>query len=182
MSTDAGYALFPTALGECGIAWRDALIVATSLPERSATETAVRLERSVAASEASPPEPIQRIIELMRALLDGARVELDHVACDFSRVSQFERRVYEITRAIPAGRMRTYGDVASELGDVRLAQSVGRALGRNPFPIVVPCHRVMGANNRPTGFSAYGGVDTKLRMLAIEGAQMGTEPGLFDDL
>ena len=62
------------------------------------------------------------------------------------------------------------------------AQNVGRALSRNPIPIIVPCHRVIGANGKLTGFSAHGGVDTKLRMLEIEGARMGQMPGLFDDL
>lgn len=84
--------------------------------------------------------------------------------------------------AIPPGHTATYGEVAESLGDKQLAQKVGRTLGQNPLPIIVPCHRVMGANNKLTGFSAHGGVDTKLKMLLIEGARFSEEPGLFDDL
>jgi len=88
--------------------------------------------------------------------------------------------VYEITRAIPPGRTLTYGEVARRLGDPNAARAVGQALGHNPFAPVVPCHRVLAAHSGAGGFSAEGGVVTKLRMLQIEKAQMGSEPGLFD--
>jgi methylated-DNA-[protein]-cysteine S-methyltransferase len=97
-------------------------------------------------------------------------------------VGDFEARVYAIARAIPPGSVRTYGDIARELGDLAAARAVGQALGRNPWPIVVPCHRVLGADGKVGGFSAPGGADTKLRMLTIERAQTSAEPSLFDDL
>jgi len=118
----------------------------------------------------------------MSALLDGEKADLAYVACDFTQTEPFAAKVYAATRAIPAGETRTYGDIALQFGDKRFAQNVGRALGLNPFPIIVPCHRVIGANAKLTGFSAYGGVETKLKMLAIERAKFGDAPGLFDNL
>src|SRR6202140_3311427 len=73
-----------------------------------------------------------------------------------------------------------YGDIAERLGGVELSRDVGQALGRNPCPIVVPCHRVLAAGGKPGGFSANGGVTTKLKMLAIEGAYVSHTPTLFD--
>ena len=118
----------------------------------------------------------------MTALLEGEKTDLADIACDFSGIEPFATKVYAATRAIPPGQTMTYGGIASKLGDKRRARDVGKALGRNPFPIIVPCHRVIGANGKLTGFSAYGGVETKLRMLEIERARIGAAPGLFDDL
>jgi methylated-DNA-[protein]-cysteine S-methyltransferase len=178
----ANFCLFPTALGPCGIAWRDGVVVATHLPEGSETATAARLARRAGAVVGAPPLHIQLAIAAITALLEGEKIDLNDIACDFSRIDAFSTQVYAITRAILVGETLTYGDIAVQLGDRRLAQRVGQALGRNPFPIIVPCHRVMGANAKLTGFSAGGGVATKLKMLAIEGAQIGEAPSLFGDL
>ena len=118
----------------------------------------------------------------MTALLEGEGTDLTTIACDFGGIDPFAAQVYGATRVIPAGETSTYGVIASQLGDKQLAQKVGQALGRNPLPIIVPCHRVIGANGSLVGFSADGGVEMKLRMLAIEGAQLGDPPTLFDDL
>lgn len=171
--------LFPTPIGVCGIAWSDDVVVATSLPDKTEGMTAKRFG---GASEAEPPDAIRRAVNAITGLLSGDRTDLNFIACDFSRLDPFAVSVYVETRAIAAGETLTYGEVAERLGDRRLAQRVGQALGRNRFPIIVPCHRVLGANGRLTGFSAPGGVGTKLRMLAIEGAQIAEPPGLFGDL
>lgn len=184
-SADTGvrFALFQTAIGRCGIAWRGDNIVATHLPEANDDRTRARLvARTGGATEGDPPPPIRQAIDAMTALLDGARVDLSAIACDYGSVDPFSTRVYDATRAIPPGETLTYGDIAVRLGDKALAQEVGQALGRNPLPIIVPCHRVLGANRKLTGFSAAGGVATKLRMLAIEGAPVADPPGLFGDL
>ncbi|GAB5415659.1 MAG: methylated-DNA--[protein]-cysteine S-methyltransferase [Congregibacter sp.] len=173
--------LFPTALGECGIAWRDGLVVATNLPERDRRATIDRLSKNNGASEDTPPPTVQDAIAQITQLLSGNKIDLGEIRCDFGTSSDFEVAVYGLTRAIPVGETRTYGEIASQLGNPRYAQNVGRALGRNPLPIIVPCHRVIGANDKLTGFSAHGGLSTKLRMLAIEGAPM-AQPGLFDEL
>jgi methylated-DNA-[protein]-cysteine S-methyltransferase len=179
----AAFALFPTAVGSCGIAWRDETIVATHLPEGNDAATASRLaSRAGGAGLAEPPPAIAAVVEAITRLVAGERIDLGFVACDLGAVGAFEAEVYRLCRAIPPGETRTYGDIATAMGDRLLAQAVGRALGRNPIPIIVPCHRVMGAGGRLTGFSATGGVATKLRLLAIEGARIGAAPTLFDDL
>lgn len=176
------FTLFATALGDCGIAWCGDAVVATHLPERTSAATAVRLAGRTGASEGEPPSAIRRAIRSMTALLEGQKTDLTFIACDFSGIDPFATRVYAATRAIPAGQTLTYGAIASRLGDKQLAREVGAALARNPLPIIVPCHRVVGADHRLVGFSAAGGVETKLRMLATEGARFGEAPGLFGEL
>jgi methylated-DNA-[protein]-cysteine S-methyltransferase len=171
------FALFPTPLGDCGIAWRDEMVVATRLPEESSADTGGRLAARTGATKGEPPRAIRRAIASMAALLEGERTDLTFIVCDFSRIDPFATKVYAATRAIPAGETLTYGAIALQIGDKQLAQKVGQALGRNPFPIIVPCHRVIGANGRLTGFSANGGVKTKLRMLEIEGARISEARG-----
>jgi len=176
------FSLFPTPLGDCAIAWDNNMIVGTHLPERTSAVTAQRFAARTKASEGTPTPYVQRAITSITALLEGEKTDLSYIACDFSQLETFAAKVYNATRAIPPGQTLTYGDIATQLGNKQFAQNVGRTLGRNPLPIIVPCHRVLGANAKLTGFSAYGGVDTKLRMLTIEGAQIGNEPGLFDNL
>ncbi len=176
------FALFPTAIGGCGIAWCGELVVATFLPEKTSEETAARLTSRAGSIKGAPPPFIQGAVEAITVLLEGDRTDLSFIACDFTDVDPFAARVYAATRAIPAGETRTYGDIASQLGNKQFAQKVGQALGRNPFPIIVPCHRVVGADGRLTGFSAPGGTDTKLRLLQIEGASIGEASGLFGHL
>lgn len=167
-----GFALFTTAIGECGIAWNDAGIAGIQLPEADAGETRARLARRFpGAEEQTPPEQVQAVIAAIQALLRGEAVDLSHVQLDMQGIGEFERRVYEIARTIPAGATLAYGEIAARLGDPGLARAVGQAMGRNPFPIIVPCHRVIGADGRPGGFSANGGAGTKLRLLDIESAQ-----------
>ena len=133
-------------------------------------------------SAGNPPDVIAQAITKITDLLKGEKTDLSEIACDYSGLEALAVKVYDLARAIPPGQTRTYGEIATQLGDKRLAQAVGRAFGQNPFPILVPCHRVMGADGKLTGFSAGGGVATKLKMLAIEGAQIGEAPSLFGDL
>lgn len=177
-----GLAVFDTAIGRVGIAWRGERVRAVQLPERTDAATTARLRRTVpGASPGTPPPAIDRVVRRIGALLDGEPVDLTDVALDWSDVGDFERRVYELARAVPPGRTTTYGELARGAGAPGAARAVGRAMGRNPFPIIVPCHRVLAAGGRPGGFSANGGVATKRRMLVIEGAPGLGEPTLFDD-
>lgn len=162
--------LFDTAFGRCGIAWGECGIVGVQLPEPAGAERARLLRRFPDATETTPPPEVRDVIERIGALLRGEPSDLDSVALDMRDVPEFDRCVYHATRRIPRGTTRTYGEIAHEIGDPAAARAVGQALGRNPFPIIVPCHRVLAAAGRPGGFSAHGGVVTKLRMLAIEGA------------
>ncbi len=176
------YSLFPTSLSDCGIAWQGETVVATHLPEATSAETATRLVARTGAISGEPPASIQHAILSIRKLLEGERTDLSFIACDLTGIGPLAERVYAATRAIPPGETLTYGAVASQLGDKRLARQVGMALGRNPIPIIIPCHRVLGANGKLTGFSAPGGIETKLKLLAIEKARFGEPLGLFGHL
>ena len=167
----AGFALFDTALGRSGIAWSARGVVAVQLPEADEATTRSRLARSArGAPEAAPPPAVRAAIEAIAALLAGAKRDLEDVVLDESGVPDFHRRVYAAARRIPPGRTATYGELAAQLGLPGAARAVGQALGRNPFTLIVPCHRVLAAGGRSGGFSAHGGVTTKLRLLEIEGA------------
>ena len=177
----ADFALFDTAIGTCGIAWGGRGLVGVQLPEPSAGETRARMGRRYpGARETSPPSDVQRAIDAITAHLRGEAADLSHIGLDMNDVPEFHRRVYEVARAIPPGATLSYGEVAARLGEPSAAREVGQALGRNPFPIVVPCHRVLAAGGKTGGFSAPGGVSTKLRLLAIEGARAAGIPTLFD--
>jgi methylated-DNA-[protein]-cysteine S-methyltransferase len=179
----AEFALFDTAVGPCGIAWNARGVAGVQLPEQRESATRVRLQRRYPeACEASPPDDIQRVIDDIAALLHGEKRDLSAVALDMEGVPQFNQDVYAVARTIPAGATLSYGDIATRLGDRSVAREVGEALGQNPFPIIVPCHRVLAAGGKVGGFSAAGGVTTKLRLLDIEGAQVGDAPTLFDSL
>ncbi len=177
------YALFDTCIGRCGLAWGLRGIIGVQLPEKDIHATRTRLMRHCPAAEEnqSPPKPIARAIEDIQALLRGEKKNLRTITLDMSRVQAFNARVYETTRAIPPGMTRSYGDIARAIGDASAARAVGQALGRNPFAIVVPCHRVVGANSKLVGFSANGGIATKLKMLMIEGWRA-EEQSLFEEL
>jgi len=176
--TSVGFALFDTAIGACGIAWGPRGIVGVQLPEGDAGATRERMRlRFPALPEAGPPPGVRLACAAIGALLDGEPLDLLDIELDLEGVSDFHCRVYEIARRIPPGRTRTYGDIATELGDKGLARAVGQALGLNPFAPVVPCHRVLAAGGKWGGFSAHGGAASKLRMLAIEGARPDSESG-----
>lgn len=176
-----GFALFETAIGGCAIVWSAAGIVGLQLPEGSDAAARRRLRRRFPGLEPAtrPPPAIVAAIARIAAFLDGAGDDFASLALDESGVGGFERAVYRAARSIPAGSTATYGAIAAGLGDPRQARAVGQALGRNPWPIVVPCHRVTGADGRIGGFSAPGGRATKLKLLEIEGALAAESLPLF---
>ena len=178
----AEFTLFSTAIGDCGIAWEDDAVVAASLPADNWDATARRLKAKSGGVEASPPMAVRNAIDAVVALLNGEPSDLSGITCVFDGTDVFAEQVYALARAIPPGETTTYGAIATELGDIAYARRVGQALGRNPIPIIVPCHRVIGSDGKLVGFSADGGVTTKLRMLEIEGALTEETPSLFDDM
>ena len=174
------YAIFETAIGWAGVAWGNKGLIGAHLPERDTDiARASFVRRFPGSTEAQMPPRLSPIIEGVRALLRGEKPMLLEAELDLARVPAFNAKVYEITRRIPPGETLTYGDIAVKLGDRLLAQQVGGALGRNPWPIIVPCHRVTAAGGKLGGFTARGGVQTKLRLLAIEGAKAAGQPDLF---
>src|SRR5262249_2496681 len=142
--TSPGFTLFDTAIGRCGIAWNEHAVTALNLPERTDDATRARLRRRAGdAPEVPAPPHVQAIIGDIVALMRGEPRDLTGVTLEMERVPDFNRKVYEIAREVPPGQTTTYGAIAKRLGDVALSRDVGQALGRNPFPIVVPCHRVV---------------------------------------
>ncbi len=182
--TTPGYCLFETAIGACAVAWGERGLKGVQLPEADPARTRARLTRRYPdIVEAAPPAEVQADIAAITALVGGEARDLGAIRLDMDDVAHFPRGVYEIARTILPGQTLTYGEIATRLGDPLQARAVGEALGRNPFAIVVPCHRVLAAGGKLGGFSANGGVVTKLRLLQIEGATIGDNgPGLFDDL
>jgi methylated-DNA-[protein]-cysteine S-methyltransferase len=167
--SDSGLTSFETAIGACGIAWRPDGLVGLQLP--GGREGVDRLRRRFPdLAQGTPPPWVEEAIAAIRSLLSGQAADLGFVPLDFSGLAEFDAAVLRAARAIPPGRTVTYGAIAAQLGEPKAAQAVGRALGRNPWPIVVPCHRVTGAGGRTGGFSAPGGTATKLKLLEIEGA------------
>lgn len=179
---------YETALGTCALAWGGQGIVGSQLPEESAAATRDRMRvrfpaaREVLALEQLPAQ-VQQARAGVQALLAGEPRDLLDIVLDERGVPEFNRQVLALTRRIPVGQTLSYGEIASRLGQPGAARAVGRAEGSNPFAPIVPCHRVMGAGGVGTGFSAHGGVATKLRLLAIEaratGQQIGEQAPLF---
>jgi methylated-DNA-[protein]-cysteine S-methyltransferase len=175
------FALFDTPIGTCGLTWSAEGIAGLQLPEPTAAATRARVRRRwPGVQETLPPPGIQRAIARVQALLRGETVDLGDIPLDLGAVPEFHRRVYEVARTIPPGHTMTYGEIARRLDAPHESREVGQALGRNPVAIIVPCHRVLGADGKMGGFSATGGVATKRRILEIEGASaLGAGP-LFE--
>jgi methylated-DNA-[protein]-cysteine S-methyltransferase len=177
------HAVFATAIGSCAIAWGERGIIGAWLPDADEAALRRRVQRRLAASiEDAAPAAIQAVIQRLQALMKGERVDLSQSPLDLQGLPDFHRRAYAIALAIPPGETRSYGEIAHQLGEPGSARAVGQAMGSNPFPPIVPCHRVLAAGGRSGGFSSPGGVDMKRRLLGIERARIGNEPGLFDEL
>lgn len=164
--------LFETTIGRCAIAWGERGVLGMQLPEARDHDTRARmLRRFPGAREAKPTVAVQRAVQGITALLRGEPSDLSWVELDMGKVPSFHRQVYEIARTIPPGATLSYGAIAARLGAPGSARAVGQALARNPFAIIVPCHRVLAAGGKVGGFSANGGITTKLRLLSIESSQ-----------
>ncbi len=169
MTSALRYRLFETPLGTCGLVWSERGLRAVQLPEGNQRTTRQRiLERYPEINEGLAPPPVKRAMALIHSLLTGKRPSLDGLDLDLKNVTPFCRRVYQAARQIPPGETLTYGELAQRIGAPGAARAVGRALGSNPLPIVVPCHRILAAGGKLGGFTAHGGVATKQRLLACE--------------
>lgn len=179
-----GYTIFDTGLGRCGIAWGDLGVIGVQLPEAREIETRRRLFRLYPeARELRPPLNVEVAIEGITALLRGQTFDLSDVTLDLTGIPAFNQRVYEFTRTIPRGETRTYGEVAASLRASGASRSVAQAISRNPFMIIVPCHRVLEAGSYADKISPNGGSISKRRLLSIEGARGSmTSKTLFDVL
>lgn len=158
------HATFSTPLGTCAIAWSDAGLTRFLLPDP---------DRGTNDTGAVPPPWIEEVIDRVKRHLTGDLQDFSDVRFDFSRLSEFDRAVLRATLAIKAGCTATYGDIAIATGQtVAASRAVGSALGANPWPLLIPCHRVLAAGWKLNGFSGPGGVATKSKLLTLEGAQL----------
>ena len=166
-----GYTIFDTMIGRCGIAWGDSGVIGVQLPEAREIETRRRLFRLYPeARELRPPLNVEMAIEGIVALLRGEPADLSEVILDMTGIPAFNARVYAFTRTIPRGETRSYGEVATNLRASGAVHSVAQAISRNPFMIIVPCHRVLEAGGYADKISPHGGTISKRRLLSIEGA------------
>jgi methylated-DNA-[protein]-cysteine S-methyltransferase len=175
------YCLFDTAIGTCGIVWNERGLTGVHLPDANPSRTRASVARRFPGATPGEPTPaVERAIDGIVALLRGEKRDLREIALAFDGLPEFHRRVYELARTIPPGATMTYGEIALRLSAPGAARAVGQALGQNPWPIVVPCHRVLAADGGMGGFSAPGGLATKRRMLQIEGVEgVQAAPRLF---
>ena len=164
--------LFDTAFGLCGIAWGEHGVTRLQLPEADAAATRARLQKR-GAVEGAPPPAVAAAIAALRAYFDGAESDFSNLAVALpADTSDERRRIYAAARGLGWGETATYGEVARRAGLPKGAQAVGQAMAANPLPIIIPCHRVLAAGDRPGGFSAYGGVLTKEKLLVLEKARL----------
>jgi methylated-DNA-[protein]-cysteine S-methyltransferase len=178
-----GYAIFDTGVGRCGIVWSDAGIVAVQLPEARELDTRRRLLRLYPeARETSPPPMIAIAIQGIANALRGRDADFSEIALDWEGVSLFNQRVYEFARSIPRGETRTYDEVATAMRRTGAEFSVAQAIAKNPFMIIVPCHRVLEAGHYADKISPYGGTISKRHLLSIEGTRPIASKTLFDVL
>jgi methylated-DNA-[protein]-cysteine S-methyltransferase len=178
-----GYSIFDTSVGRCGIAWGQAGIVGVHLPEAREIETRGRMLRQYPdAREMRPTAHVEIAIEGIAALLRGQVADFADVTLDMRGITPFDQRVYAVARSIPRGETRTYGEVASQLRASGATHSVAQAISRNPFMIIVPCHRVLEAGSYADKISPNGGSISKRRLLSIEGAGSPSSKTLFDVL
>ena len=177
---EARFSLFAAAVGRCAVLWRGERLTGVLLPSSSDAATRAAIKRRVSAAiESSPPPFVKEAIDGIVRLCAGEPVTFDVSSLDRSAVEPLANRVYDILLRVPFGETTTYGAIAEELGDKTLSRAVGAALGQNPFPVIIPCHRVTAAGGRMGGFSAPGGSETKRRLLEIEGAFAAEKLPLF---
>ena len=172
------HVFFPTRFGTCGIAWNETGLTGFQLPDENealAEQHLAAKSRSLLATE-PPPDWVQRIIARVQEHFEGKLQDFAGTVLDWSRVTDFQQAVYLQAQDIKPGYKKSYGEIAKlmALGN-EAARAVGVALATNPWPLIVPCHRVVSAGDKMTGFSASGGVRTKTRLLALEGAELLSE-------
>jgi len=177
------YSIFDSAIGRCAVVWDDAGIVGVQLPEAREIDTRRRLFQLYPQARESKPTPnTEAAIEGMVALLHGDAADFSDVTLDMRGIHGFDQRVYQITQRVLRGETLTYGDIASRLGSPSAVRSVAQALSRNPFVVIVPCHRVLEAGGYADRMSPHGGLISKRRLLSIEGAVNSNSKTLLDVL
>lgn len=169
-------AIFDTALGFFGIGWTEAGLARVLLPGDEEATMRERLERA-GGTKGQPDRIISALMDRIEDYADGAAIDFSFTRLDLGGVPALHRRAYDLLLQVGWGRTLTYGELARQLGDVGLSRAVGQAMGANPVPLIVPCHRVLASSGMPGGFSAPGGALSKVKMLALEGVHVGAPAG-----
>lgn len=162
------YKTFDTAIGTCAITWHQNGILRLELPEKSSAETVAKLGLHCRETLDKVPEFVEKAVNKLQRHLGGRAEDFSDVNLDLSYTPRFHRKVYEALRLVKAGEITTYGELAKCAGSPLASRAVGQAMARNPLPILIPCHRVLNSSGKLGGFSAYGGTDTKIKLLSIE--------------
>lgn len=176
--TTQHFTVFETAAGHCGIGWNASAVTRFHLPERDPAKAEQSMRRRTSGGEpGTPPAFVQTVIAAARRYFAGERVDFSDVALDLDGVDALSGKIYAATRALGYGETSTYGTLAKSLGlGPEVARDVGQAMAKNPVPLIIPCHRVLAAGGKPGGFSAPGGINSKLRMLQLEGVAVAATP------
>lgn len=173
----SAYCLFETPLGWCGIIWRESpdllVVTALQLPEATQAMTEARITQQGEQRIDTPPPAIAGLVDRINRHFGGEPQDFRDVAVELPNAGAFAQRVYAATRNILAGQTASYGELARLLDKPGAARAIGQALGRNPIPLIIPCHRITAAGGKPGGFTAPGGLATKARLLKIEGVDLG---------
>jgi methylated-DNA-[protein]-cysteine S-methyltransferase len=178
METGGHYTLFDTAIGVCALAWNASGLTRFRLPGASRAALEARMQKRPGDTRCDdPPAAIKALIVDVQRYCAGEEVDFSAVAVDLSALSNFQRNLYQSLRGVGWGHTTTYGDLSRALGCPD-ARDVGQAMGKNPVPVIIPCHRVLAAGGKPGGFSAPGGTITKEKLLALEGVHLGGTPRL----
>jgi methylated-DNA-[protein]-cysteine S-methyltransferase len=170
------YRLFDTPIGPCGIAWSERGLARLQLPESDRSATEQRLKKAGGSASTQAPIEIDETIAELQRYFSGRRTDFSAVTLDLTGIAAFEQQVYAAARLLRWGETASYGELAGRIGRPQAARAVGRALGQNPLPIIIPCHRILAKGHRIGGFSAYGGGLTKERLLGLEGVRIESQP------
>jgi methylated-DNA-[protein]-cysteine S-methyltransferase len=181
--TGRGYAIFDTAVGRCGIVWSGSGVLSVQLPQAREIDTRRRLYQLYPeAREARPPVNTEIAVVGITAILRGQDFDLAEVTLDLNAISHFNRRVYEFTRTIPRGETRTYSEVAQQMRREGTEREIAQAIAKNPYMIIVPCHRVLENGHYADKIAPSGGTISKRHLLSIEGTHLSASKTLFDVL
>lgn len=161
---------FKTEIGYCGLVWVQDEVAGFFLPESHLDQLTQQLKKTSASlvKNVEAPSWVQRLIKQLQKHLAGDKQDFTQVKIRKDGFSPFQWKVYATIQKIPPGKVYSYKEVGMAMGGSKAYRAIGTALGKNPIPVLIPCHRVVGSNSKVGGFSAPGGIKTKLKLLKIE--------------
>ncbi len=170
-SLNVCFTLFDTSIGTCGMAWSKEAVVRVQLPEHSSQATLRKLASYFHGAKVVDTQAqgvAAKAIKMIQLDLNGTPQSLDKIPIDITNCPKFHQKVYQALRMVPRGKVVSYAELAYAAGSPLAFRAVGGAMARNPLALIIPCHRVLNSGGKLGGFSAYGGDQTKKRLLDIE--------------